>query len=61
LVASDLDFKIEMHNMEVPHHPQIEKKNFKEYFLEFLMISLAVTIGFFAESLRQIQGLSKMI
>jgi|SRR5580698_10323791 hypothetical protein len=39
--------------MEVHHHPQVEKKNFKEYFLEFLMIFLAVTLGFFAESLRE--------
>ncbi len=39
--------------MEVHHHPQVEKKNFKEYFLEFLMIFLAVTMGFFAESLRE--------
>jgi hypothetical protein len=40
-------------NMEVHHHPNVEKKNFKEYFLEFLMIFLAVTMGFFAESLRE--------
>jgi hypothetical protein len=39
--------------MEVHHHPHIEKKNFKEYFLEFLMIFLAVTLGFFAENLRE--------
>ena len=39
--------------MEVHHHPQVEKKNFKEYFLEFIMIFLAVTLGFFAESLRE--------
>ena len=39
--------------MEVHHHPTIEKKNFKEYLLEFLMIFLAVTMGFFAESLRE--------
>ena len=39
--------------MEVHHHPNVEKKNFKEYFLEFLMIFLAVTMGFFAESLRE--------
>jgi hypothetical protein len=39
--------------MEVHHHPTIEKKNFKEYFLEFLMIFLAVTMGFFAENLRE--------
>jgi len=39
--------------MEVHHHPHVEKKNFKEYFLEFLMIFLAVTMGFFAESYRE--------
>jgi hypothetical protein len=39
--------------MEVHHHPNVEKKNFREYFLEFLMIFLAVTMGFFAESLRE--------
>ena len=39
--------------MEVHHHPNVEKKNFKAYFLEFLMIFLAVTMGFFAESYRE--------
>jgi hypothetical protein len=41
--------------MEVHHHPELhhKKKQFKEYFLEFLMIFLAVTMGFFAESLRE--------
>ena len=39
--------------MEVHHHPHVEKKNFKEYFLEFLMIFLAVTLGFFAENIRE--------
>ncbi len=39
--------------MEVHHHPQVEKKNFKEYFLEFIMIFLAVTLGFIAESIRE--------
>jgi hypothetical protein len=42
--------------MEVHHHPHLphgEKKKFKEYFLEFLMIFLAVTLGFFAESFRE--------
>jgi hypothetical protein len=39
--------------MEVHHHPTVEKKNFKEYFLEFLMIFLAVTLGFFAENIRE--------
>ncbi|HLY71327.1 MAG TPA: hypothetical protein VKR53_16450 [Puia sp.] len=39
--------------MEVHHHPHMEKKRFKEYFLEFLMIFLAVTMGFFAENIRE--------
>ena len=40
--------------MEVHHHPDLQhkKKNFKEYFLEFLMIFLAVTLGFIAENIR---------
>ena len=41
--------------MEVHHHPDLEhkKKKFREYFLEFLMIFLAVTMGFIAENLRE--------
>src|SRR5579863_4981712 len=41
--------------MEVHHHPDVhhKKKKFKEYFLEFLMIFLAVTMGFFAENIRE--------
>lgn len=44
--------------MEVHHHPHVDsdshrKKRFKEYFLEFLMIFLAVTLGFFAENFRE--------
>ena len=41
--------------MEVHHHPQLhhEKKPWKEYLLEGLMIFIAVTMGFFAESLRE--------
>jgi|SRR5689334_2741803 len=39
--------------MEVHHHPHPGKKKFKQYFLEFLMIFLAVTLGFFAENLRE--------
>ncbi|MFI5162953.1 MAG: hypothetical protein ACHQHN_16850 [Sphingobacteriales bacterium] len=39
--------------MEVHHHPEIEKKGFKEYLLEGLMIFLAVTMGFFAETIRE--------
>jgi hypothetical protein len=39
--------------MEVHHHSKVEKKRFKEYFLEFIMIFLAVTMGFFAETIRE--------
>lgn len=39
--------------MEVHHHPNVEKKNFKEYLLEGLMIFLAVTMGFIAENIRE--------
>ena len=45
----------EHENMEVHHHPQLhhKPKPWKEYFLEFLMIFLAVTLGFFAENIRE--------
>ncbi len=39
--------------MEVHHHPHVEKKSFKEYLLEGLMIFLAVSMGFIAEGLRE--------
>jgi hypothetical protein len=41
--------------MEVHHHPDLhhKHKNFREYFLEFLMIFLAVTMGFIAENVRE--------
>ncbi len=41
--------------MEVHHHPNLNhiKKNLKEYILEGLMIFLAVTLGFFAETIRE--------
>src|SRR5882672_7441827 len=41
--------------MEVHHHPDLHHrpKKWKEYFLEFLMIFLAVTLGFFAENIRE--------
>ncbi|MBS1745965.1 MAG: hypothetical protein JST21_07325 [Bacteroidetes bacterium] len=39
--------------MDVHHHPNVEKKSFKEYFLEFIMIFLAVTLGFIAENIRE--------
>ena len=39
--------------MEVHHHPHVEKKSFKEYLLEGLMIFLAVIMGFIAENIRE--------
>lgn len=42
--------------MEVHHHPELphsEMKRFKEYLLEFIMIFLAVTMGFIAENIRE--------
>ncbi len=39
--------------MEVHHHPHVEKKSFKEYLLEGLMIFLAVSMGFIAENVRE--------
>jgi hypothetical protein len=41
--------------MEVHHHPHLPhgKKKFKDYFLEFLMLFLAVTLGFLAENFRE--------
>ena len=39
--------------MEVHHHPEVEKKGFKEYVLEGLMIFLAVFMGFIAENIRE--------
>ncbi len=41
--------------MDVHHHPDMHHKGkkFKEYFLEFLMIFLAVSLGFIAENLRE--------
>jgi hypothetical protein len=45
----------ESENMEVHHHPDVhhKPKKWKDYFLEFLMIFLAVTMGFFAENIRE--------
>jgi hypothetical protein len=48
------NYKLQTKNMEVHHHPHVERKNFKEYLLEFLMIFLAVTMGFIAENLREV-------
>jgi hypothetical protein len=38
--------------MEVHHHAHIPK-NWKEYILEFIMLFAAVTLGFFAENVRE--------
>jgi hypothetical protein len=40
-------------DMEVHHHPELEKKSLKGYLLEGLMIFLAVTLGYFAENIRE--------
>lgn len=53
LPADSQALKQPTEQMEVHHHPEVEKKGFKEYILEGLMIFLAVTMGFFAESLRE--------
>jgi hypothetical protein len=47
--------QIKKSEMEVHHHPDLhnKKKQLKEYFFEFLMIFLAVTLGFLAENLRE--------
>jgi hypothetical protein len=47
------NYKPQTEAMEVHHHPHVEKKNFKEYLLEGLMIFLAVTMGFIAERIRE--------
>jgi len=47
------EIKQPLTTMEVHHHPEVEKKSLKEYVLEGLMIFLAVTMGFFAENLRE--------
>ena len=40
--------------MEVHHaHSPVKEKHFKHYFFEFLMLSLAITAGFFMENLRE--------
>jgi hypothetical protein len=53
LTSETQNSKLETENMEVHHHPKVEKKSLKEYFLEFLMIFLAVSLGFLAENLRE--------
>jgi hypothetical protein len=53
LPAGQASDKLQTERMELHHHPHVEKKNFREYILEGLMIFLAVTMGFFAESIRE--------
>jgi len=42
-------------DMEIHHHPHLEhkKKNWKAYFWEFLMLFLAITLGFLVENQRE--------
>ena len=49
-------YKPQTNFMEVHHHPHVEKKNFKEYLLEGLMIFVAVSLGFIAENIREYLG-----
>ena len=39
--------------MEVHHHPHSSRKKWTHYFWEFLMLFLAVTLGFFVENQRE--------
>ena len=40
--------------MEVHHsHHSMDKKSWKGYVLEFFMLFFAVTLGFFAENIRE--------
>ena len=53
--AAGLPQQPQPENMEVHKHPHhvTHKKKWGEYLLEFLMIFLAVTLGFFAENMRE--------
>ena len=39
--------------MEVHHHAHTPRKKWTHYFWEFLMLFLAVTLGFFVENQRE--------
>ncbi len=45
----EANLNMEVHPPKLPHQP----KPWKEYFLEFIMLFLAVTLGFFAENIRE--------
>ena len=50
-----INYKPETEDMEVHHHTHAAhgKKNWKDYFWEFLMLFLAVTLGFIVENQRE--------
>jgi hypothetical protein len=53
--ATNTNYKPETSNMEVHKHPHhiTHKKKWGEYLLEFLMLFLAVFLGFIAENFRE--------
>jgi hypothetical protein len=51
--SENADKPSESEDMEVHHHPEVEKKGLRDYLLEGLMIFIAVTLGFFAETIRE--------
>jgi hypothetical protein len=48
--TEDMEVHHHAHDPAAPHH----KKNWKSYFWEFLMLFLAVSLGFYAENAREI-------
>ena len=44
---------MEIHHQHHHDHPQHKEKMWKHYALEFLMLFLAVTLGFYAENIRE--------
>ena len=48
--TEDMEVHHHAHNPAAPHH----KKNWKSYFWEFLMLFLAVSLGFYAENTREV-------
>ena len=54
-LASATEEPLTPEKMELHHHPDLhhKKKHLREYFIEFLMIFLGVTMAFFAENIRE--------
>jgi hypothetical protein len=54
-LTKNINANSEAEDMEVHHHTHNshEKRNWKSYFWEFLMLFLAVTLGFFVENQRE--------